>query len=210
MSVPDKSIDPRLLAAAREEFLKNGFDRSSLAEICRQAGVTTGALYKRYSGKEDLFYSLVCDTIRDLESYILEIERKDLTKCTDQEIYDTFSMPSEINRRWLEFLYEHKVGLTLLIRCSAGSRFSDFHHDWANTMNRLDYRHYLEARRRGLTTKSVSEDELHILTYAVWALFYEPFFYDLTREQILSHAETIHNFLDWHKALGLKNPKDNG
>ena len=53
MSVPDKSIDPRLLNAAKKVFLKKGFEMASLAEICQTAGVTTGALYKRYRGKED-------------------------------------------------------------------------------------------------------------------------------------------------------------
>ena len=47
MSVPDRSIDPRLLSAAKKVFLDKGFEMASLAEICRTAGVTTGALYKR-------------------------------------------------------------------------------------------------------------------------------------------------------------------
>ena len=59
MSVPDKSIDPRLLCAAKNVFLKKGFEMASLAEICQEAGVTTGALYKRYSGKEELFAEVV-------------------------------------------------------------------------------------------------------------------------------------------------------
>lgn len=46
-------LDPRLLAAAKEEFLKKGYEKSSLVCICEAAGVTTGALYKRYKGKED-------------------------------------------------------------------------------------------------------------------------------------------------------------
>ena len=69
MSVPDRSIDPRLLSAAKEEFLKKGFEKASLADICKAAGVTTGALYKRYKGKEELFSVLVSDTIRDMEVF---------------------------------------------------------------------------------------------------------------------------------------------
>ena len=206
MSIPDKSIDPRLLSAAREEFLKNGFEKSSLAVICKRAGVTTGALYNRFSGKEDLFSALVTDTIRDMEEYVLKIESVDLTSCTDQQIYDAFFMSSEINRQWLEFLYEHKEGLTLLIRSSAGTRYGSFHHDWVKIMSRFDNKYYQEAYRRGLTTKLVSEEELHVLTYGVWGLFYEPFFYDFAWEQIERHAEIIQDFVDWHKALGIKNP----
>ena len=54
MSLPDKSIDPRLLSAAKEEFLNKGFEKASLSEICNTAGVNTRALYQHYNGREDL------------------------------------------------------------------------------------------------------------------------------------------------------------
>ena len=69
MSVPDRSIDSRLLSAAMEEFLDKGYENASLKEICRKAGVTTGALYKRFDGKEDLFHALVADTVKGMEQF---------------------------------------------------------------------------------------------------------------------------------------------
>ena len=54
MAVADRSIDPRILESARTEFLASGFEKASLKTICEGAGVTTGALYKRYKGKEEL------------------------------------------------------------------------------------------------------------------------------------------------------------
>ena len=59
MAVADRSIDPRILDSARTEFLASGFEKASLKTICEGAGVTTGALYKRYKGKEDLFSAVV-------------------------------------------------------------------------------------------------------------------------------------------------------
>ena len=207
MSVPDKSIDPRLLSAAKEEFLKKGYEKSSLASICKAAGATTGALYKRYKGKEDLFSAVVRDTVRDMEEYVSGMEKTDLAGYTDRELYDSFSMSAEINRQWLKFLYDHREGFTLLIRCASGSRYEHFHQDWTEKMNVLDYKFYQEAKRRKLTTKEFSAEELHALTYSVWALYYEPFFLGFTWEQIERHAETIHQFVDWHRALGMEKPK---
>ena len=207
MSVPDRSIDPRLLSAAKDEFLKKGFEKASLAEICKAAGVTTGALYKRFDGKEDLFSALVSDTVHDMLEYAFGIEKTDLASFTDQELYDSFFMMPETNRRWLRFLYDHREGFTLLIRCSAGTRYENFHQDWTEKMNALDYKYYQEARRRGLTTKDITIEELHVLTYGVWALYYEPFFLGFTWEQIEKHAEMIHLFTDWHRALDMKMPE---
>ena len=74
-------------------------------------------------------------------------------------------------------------------------------------MNRMDYKFYQEAKRRGMVTKEISTDELHVLTYGVWALFYEPFFLGFTWEQIEQHAEAISQFLNWHSVLGINKPK---
>ena len=71
MARPDTSIDPRIMDSAREEFLALGFERASLKSICQRAGVTTGALYKRYAGKEELFRAVVADTVADLDCFAL-------------------------------------------------------------------------------------------------------------------------------------------
>ena len=206
MSVPDKSIDPRLLSAAKKVFLKKGFEMASLAEICQTAGVTTGALYKRYSGKEELFAEVVSGTISDMETYASSIKEIDLSKLTDQEIYDGFFMNTEANIRWLEFLYERKEEVILLIKCAAGTRYSNFHHDWSAVTASLIFRYYQEAKKRGLTAKEISLAEMSILAATVWTLYYEPFIYDYSWEQMEDHARTIHDFINWHKVFGMKKP----
>ena len=51
MAVRDTSIDPRLLESARKHFREKGFLGAQLSDICKDAGVTTGAIYNRYKGK---------------------------------------------------------------------------------------------------------------------------------------------------------------
>ena len=62
----DSEPRARLLLSAREEFLAHGFERASLRRICGKAGVTTGAVYFFFQGKEDLFVHLVKDTAERL------------------------------------------------------------------------------------------------------------------------------------------------
>lgn len=47
-------LGTRLLAAAAALFAERGYERAGVAEIARRAGVTTGAIYSRYSGKAEL------------------------------------------------------------------------------------------------------------------------------------------------------------
>ena len=52
-------LTERLLHAAAEVFGDKGYEKARVAEIARRAGVTTGAIYSRYSGKADLLLDAV-------------------------------------------------------------------------------------------------------------------------------------------------------
>src|SRR3954451_8366156 len=49
-----------LVDAAADVFARRGFNGASLDEIAETAGFTRGAIYKHFTGKEDLFFA-VCD-----------------------------------------------------------------------------------------------------------------------------------------------------
>ena len=55
----DKDTTIRILGYAKNGFLQNGYQGTSLANICGQAGVTTGALYHRFPSKDALFRAVV-------------------------------------------------------------------------------------------------------------------------------------------------------
>ena len=86
MSVPDRSLDPKILESARKEFLENGFEKASLKDICEGAGVTTGALYKRYKGKEDLFAAVVEQTVQELYAVAEQRGNRDPAALSDEEL----------------------------------------------------------------------------------------------------------------------------
>ena len=49
----------RMMECAKSDFLKDGYEGVSLKDICRHAGVTTGAFYHRFHGKDDLLKAVV-------------------------------------------------------------------------------------------------------------------------------------------------------
>ncbi|CAN5826664.1 hypothetical protein BH24ACT3_BH24ACT3_00470 [soil metagenome] len=57
------SIEPgtsaRLVAAAGAVFAEKGYDRAGVSEIARRAGLTTGAIYSRFSGKAELLVEAI-------------------------------------------------------------------------------------------------------------------------------------------------------
>ena len=80
MAVRDTSIDPRLLESARKQFREKGFLDAQLSDICKDAGITTGAIYNRYKGKEELFEAVVKDTVESMNNILEEAKTVDPNK----------------------------------------------------------------------------------------------------------------------------------
>mgnify|MGYP000598739179 FL=1 len=101
MSVRDTSIDPRLLESARKEFMEKGFLKAELKTICDNAGVTTGAVYKRYKGKEELFCAVVEEAVQRFREFVDERSDVDFSSMTDEEVKNTWIMNEEFTFKYL-------------------------------------------------------------------------------------------------------------
>lgn len=60
----------QLIKAARDEFIKKGYNKASLRTICAKAGVTTGALYFFFENKAELFSAVVDPSIKELKDLL--------------------------------------------------------------------------------------------------------------------------------------------
>ncbi|WP_250228547.1 TetR/AcrR family transcriptional regulator [Anaeropeptidivorans aminofermentans] len=203
MSKPDRSIDPRIIESAKEEFLAHGFEKASLKVICEDAGVTTGALYKRYKGKEDLFCAVVADTVEALNNFVEKRSSAKACTLSDNTLIKAWEM-GESMLPWFQFLYEHHDGFVLLISGAGGTRYANFQHDFVETMTTKTYEYFLEAKRRGLTFVDISIEEMHILLSAFWTTVYEPFIHGYTWDQIEAHCKLICDLFNWNKVLGFR------
>ena len=201
MAVADHSIDPKILESARSEFMTNGFEKSSLKSICEGAGVTTGALYKRYKGKEDLFCAVVEQTVADLYEVAHARGDKDPAAMSDQELIKAWDMDDADMMWWFRFLYDRHDDFYLLLACSQGTRYANFEHDWVELLTKATSAYLAEAQRRGLCRNDVEPAELHILLSAFWTTIYEPFIHHFTWEQIEAHCRIVCGLFNWHGAL---------
>jgi AcrR family transcriptional regulator len=201
MSKPDRSIDPRIIESAKIEFLANGFEKASLKTICDNAGITTGALYKRYKGKEDLFCAVVADTVEALNVFVEQRSSVPVCSLSDAMLVKAWEM-GESMLEWFRFLYQHQNGFKLLISGAVGTRYANFQHDFVEIMTTKTYDYFLEAKKRDLTKADISILEMHILLSAFWTTVYEPFIHGYTLEQIEAHCELMCRLFNWYHVLG--------
>ncbi len=74
-----EDLSERLLHAAAEVFAEMGYERAGVAEIARRAGVTTGAIYSRYTGKAELLLDAVDHHVPNQIEQLLRSENHDGT-----------------------------------------------------------------------------------------------------------------------------------
>ena len=204
MAIPDKSIDPRLLASAQAEFMKHGYLKAELKTICENADITTGAVYKRYRGKEDLFSAVVEDTANALIRFVESRSDLDFSSLSDDEIYDSWIMTYESMLPLFKLLYEHRDTFSLLIDKAAGTRYENFSHEYVTRMSYAYEQFYAEAYKRGLAQATVTSAEFHVLISSFWTCICEPFVHDMTWEQIEEHCRIVCRFFNWKDVILLK------
>ena len=204
MATPDKSIDPRLLASAKAEFSKHGFLKAELKTICENAGITTGAVYKRYKGKEDLFSAVVGNIADALIRFVQSRSDIDFSALSDDEIYDSWVMSYETMMPLFELLYEHRDTFTLLIDKSAGTRYEGFCHEYVTKMCYAYEQFYTEAYKRGLAKAKVTGEEFHVLLSSFWTCVCEPFIHEMPWGQIEEHCRIVCRFFNWQEVIMLK------
>jgi Transcriptional regulator len=120
----DKETKLKLLASAKKEFMEKGYMQASLRTICKEAGVTTGALYFFFQDKEDLFASLVEIPLNKLfeimnHHYAQEITQAEKGLIMTQDFSDDFEAAKQI----IHYIFQYQEECRLILIKSQGSRF---------------------------------------------------------------------------------------
>jgi len=66
-------------SAAIEKFSRSGYDAASVADICKQAGVSKGAFYHHFASKQALFLAIMEDWLQGLDTQLFESESANQT-----------------------------------------------------------------------------------------------------------------------------------
>ena len=112
-----------LLQCAKKEFMEKGYSKASLRSICKEAGVTTGALYFFFQDKDDLFCSLVSDSLMRIMELIKEHQQFEENGAKEEILSSNHDMESE--RILVEVLvhemYQNRDEMLLLVNGAQGS-----------------------------------------------------------------------------------------
>ncbi len=207
MSRPDESINPRILEAAKAEFLACGYEAASTNVICKNAGVTTGALYKRYAGKDELFCALVSPVADEFKSF-LEQAQSDFHHKPPEEQANAVITAEENGAFFLNYVYAHFEEFKLLINCSKGSSYEGYMDLLADILVQSTERYINNCGHEvQICGTRVTHETIHILVSSYLYGLFEPVSHNMSFIEAKIYAQQLKHFFDvgWADILLPKN-----
>ncbi|AKJ89702.1 TetR/AcrR family transcriptional regulator [Clostridium botulinum] len=198
----------KLLISAQNEFLKYGYEKASLRTICKNVGLTTGALYFFFNNKEDLFESLVKKIAKSFKEIICTfVEREkenyknilnDNCKYIDNSYYHI-----EHERKFMKYMYANKNAFILLAMKSQGSCYENYYDEVLQLVEGL-FREFLEMYK-GKTSRNPNINEYTIHCLVSWRMhsYINVLNSNLTLHEALTQAEVIANYAvgGWNRIM---------
>lgn len=193
----EKETKENLLKSAKQEFLEKGYMQASLRNICKNAGVTTGALYFFFQDKEDLFSNLVKEPLDELyqimsshykEEMELEIEPETLTR--PESFEDDIRTVNQI----VHLMYQHYDAFQLLLVKSQGSRFENCAEQFAGISER-HYRVLADRISEGMGAERVEDYMIHWVAHMQIDAFVHMITQERNEEDALRHMESVGRYI---------------
>lgn len=177
-----KHFDTRaaLVKSGKEAFLRQGFEKASLRDICANAHVTTGAFYSNFDKKEDLFKAVIEDDLAEYtELYDGLLER---LICRDVATDDD-------ENKVMEFIIEHKDLFRLLFDCSKGTPYEGFKDELLEKFDKT-YQEFFDS----YANRKVDKDIVHTLVRMKFAQYCEMIYGDYDQKKVHYITEELGKF----------------
>lgn len=194
----------RIIEIAETEFMAHGFQKASLRNIAKKAGLTTGAVYGYYTDKESLFTALVSKPAEELmtkfkgmlTSYeiLLDDEKINLA---DQYAFDGITF-------FCNYIFQYRNAFYLIAQCSEGTKYRSYIDDLAYLEEQAYDAYFDFLIAKGKIQQKADAMLTHILISSTFYSVFEVVVHEMTREKVNEYAKNLADFYiaGWHKILG--------
>ena len=190
--------------AMKAEFLEKGFAGASIRSIGERAGMTSAALYRHYTNKEDMFSSLVDPLINDMDTW-MERHKAEKYSLVDSQADKGVLFGESFIDMITEVVLPQKDKLILLINCSQGTKYESFLHDFVEKNQKAVTNALVYMRDHGYPAREMGEEEIHMLLSAYLTAIIEPIIHGYSQDKIKSYLCSVNEFFmpGWKNIMGL-------
>lgn len=194
-----------IVESGQRLFMQNGYERTNLRELCKEAGITTGSFYRHFASKEELFGALVQPAVDGIYEIFQSSEELCFDYIETEQLKDIWQISDDTVKGFIQFIYQNFDCFKLLLQCSDGTKYSSFVDDMVNTEVTACMKMITVLHERGVRINDLSKHEVHMLSHAYLSSIFEAVMHDYTEEETLTYVHTMVEFFSagWQKVLGL-------
>ena len=194
----------KIIESGKLNFLNDGYERSNLRKICKDAGVTTGAFYRHFDDKEDLFISLVEPLVKELLGFYNKFEEEsfqDIEKNCGQDLAE-INIDGSIESAL--YMFSKKELFNLLIYKSYGTKYENFiellvEKEDINSQKALQ----IISKKKNIKVE-IPKEAMHLLNHAFINALCEIVIHSQTEEEVKTNTRIVSKFFydGWKKLRG--------
>lgn len=205
MSDPQSPTLQKILAAGKAEFLQKGFKSASLRNIVKNAGVTTGAFYGYFSGKEALYAALVEEHAAALMQMFMSAQEA-FASLPEEEQPKHMGVESKQGiGQMLNYIYDHYDEVKLLICKSEGTAYENFIHNMVEIEVAQTIAFTEVLKSTGRSVPQIDRPVCHMIASGMLTGIFELIVHDTSKEDAFNYINQFEEFFiaGWSKILGL-------
>lgn len=194
----------KILDSGKLNFLNYGFERANLRKICKDAGVTTGAFYRHFKDKSELFNALVDPLVDVIVSNFQNYEAFSMRSVEDNQKENVAKIHVDGTIETALFLFKNKETYNLLINCSYGTKYADFLEQLTKmeSNTRIKMQNFL-CEKDNLCNK-ISDKGFHIINHAHFLALTEVVLHSDNEKELIENATIVSSFFSggWKNISG--------
>lgn len=205
MSDEELTTLKNILSAGKAEFLEKDFNSASLRNIVKTAGVTTGAFYGYFSGKEALFAALVEEHAKAIMNIFMSAQES-FEELSDEEKINHMGVESRTSlNEIVDYIYEHFDEFKLIICKSEGTSYENFIHNMVEIEVEETYQFIDALRSQGKYVPNIEKAVCHMIVSGMFSGIFELIEHDMKKENAKKYVSEFQDFYiaGWSKILGL-------
>ena len=205
MSNEESTTLKNILSAGKAEFLEKDLNSASLRNIVKTAGVTTGAFYGYFSGKEALFAALVEEHAKAIMNIFMSAQES-FGELSDEEKINHIGVESRTSlNEIVDYIYEHFDEFKLIICKSEGTSYENFIHNMVEIEVEETYQFIDALRSQGKHVPNIGKAVCHMIVSGMFSGIFELIEHDMKKENAKKYVSEFQDFYiaGWSKILGL-------
>ncbi len=118
-------IKNKIDAAALRILSQKGYERTTISDIAKDADISVGNIYRYYKSKEDIFNSLVPESVIDHFKQTL-IKKVSSARDVVPDGVEKAGMFSLMNEEFIDFMVSNRERMTILFKGAKGTKYEQF------------------------------------------------------------------------------------